>query len=241
MSTHQYGARRGVWNIMDVLDRHGVKATFFVCGTTAERYPETVKEMLARGHDIAGFTYNYEKIWTLSTEEEAEMIKKSISAIANVTNKHPMGWRCPDFQMSKNTLPLLVEHGLMWDSSLLNDDLPYTLQLGAHKITEVPPSMSAYDKHYLYLPNPRGLPSELMDNWTDEFDVLYQESSLQPKLMTICCHPFLVGRPAQLEKLEMFIKKALNTPGVWFATCSEIAFWWDEQDDTPGPSEKSTM
>jgi len=146
---------------MDVLDRHGVKATFLLCGTTAERYPETVKRMLDRGHDIAGFTYNYEKAWTLSTEEEAEMIEKSVSAIHNITNSRPMGWRCPDFQMSKNTLPLLAEHGFMWDSSLLNDDLPYALKMGEHKITEVPPSMSTYDKHYLYLPNPRGLPSDI--------------------------------------------------------------------------------
>ncbi len=44
-------------------------------------------------------------------------------------------------------------------------------------------------------------------------------------------NPFLVGRPAQLEKLEMFIKKASKTRGVWFATCSEIASWWREQFD----------
>lgn len=223
---------------MDVLDRHGVKATFFVCGTTAERYPETIKRMLDRGHDIAGFTYKYEKVWTLSPEEEDEMIEKSISAIHNITNRRPVGWRCPDFQMSKNTLPLLAQHGIMWDSSLLNDDLPYTLHMGEHKVTEVPPSMSTYDKHYLYLPNPRGLPSDILEIWSDEFDVLYQESSSQPKLMTLCCHPFLVGRPAQLEKLEMFIKKALKTPGVWFATCSEIASWWGEQGDTAGAPEK---
>ena len=39
----QYGARTGIWNILEVLDKLNVKATFFVCGTTAEKYPDAVK------------------------------------------------------------------------------------------------------------------------------------------------------------------------------------------------------
>lgn len=225
-STHQYGARRGVWNLLDMLARSRVKATFFVCGTTAEKYPETIREISERGHDIAGFTYRCENIWGLSPGEETEVIGRSIAAINKAVGKRPIGWRCPDFKVSKNTLQLLGEHGFLWDSDLLNYDLPYILEVGGHKIVEVPPCMSTYDKHVLYLPNPRGTARELFEIWTDEFEVLYEESVIVPKLMTLSCLPFLIARPAQLAMLEAFLEKALGRPGVWPATCSQIAHWW---------------
>lgn len=226
MTTHQFGARRGIWNLLEVLSNAEIRATFFVSGLTAERYPEAVRGIYERGHDIGGFTYACESVWGLSEREEREILKRSISALQKVTGSGPIGWRCPDFKISKSTLRLVADLGLQWDSNLLNDDLPYVLQLDGHQIVEVPPSMATYDKHFLYLPNPRGSAEDLFEVWLDEFEVLYQESALQPKLMTLSCHPFLIARPAHLAKLEAFLGVALSRPGVWAATCSQIAHWW---------------
>ena len=228
MTTHQYGARRGVWNLLDVLDRTHIRATFFVCGVTAEKYRQTIKEISDRGHDIAGFTYSYENVWALSAEQEAEVIDRSVAAIERATGKRPTGWRCPDFKISDNTLGLLAERGFAWDSDLLNSEVPYILEFAGRKIVEVPASMWTYDKHMYYLPSPRGSARELFEVWTDEFDVLYQESLDEPKLITLACHPFLIGRPAPLAELENFLRRALDQPGVWPATCSEVANWWND-------------
>jgi peptidoglycan/xylan/chitin deacetylase (PgdA/CDA1 family) len=56
----QYGARTGIWNILEVLDKLNVKATFFVCGTTAEKYPGAVKAAAKAGHEIAGMSYQFD-------------------------------------------------------------------------------------------------------------------------------------------------------------------------------------
>ena len=58
----QYGARRGIWNILELLDTYRVKATFFVLGTTAEKYPETVQAAAKAGHEIAGMGYGFASI-----------------------------------------------------------------------------------------------------------------------------------------------------------------------------------
>src|SRR6185436_20767053 len=53
----QYGARRGIWNILELLEKYRVKATFFVLGTTAENYRDTVHAVAKVGHAIVGMGY----------------------------------------------------------------------------------------------------------------------------------------------------------------------------------------
>src|SRR3990172_7376932 len=54
-----YGGRVVIWRLLDILDRQGIKATFNVCGMTAELYPESAKAIVDRGHEIAGHTYDH--------------------------------------------------------------------------------------------------------------------------------------------------------------------------------------
>ncbi len=62
----EYGGRTGIWNILEVLDTCQVNATFFVCGTTAEKYPEAVRAAHKAGHEIAGMSYSFERVRTAS-------------------------------------------------------------------------------------------------------------------------------------------------------------------------------
>jgi len=65
----QYGARRGIWNILELLDQYRVKATFVVLGTTAEKYPETVQAAAKAGDEIAGMGYGFASTRTASDEQ----------------------------------------------------------------------------------------------------------------------------------------------------------------------------
>ena len=71
----EYGGRRGMWNILEVLDACGVKATFFVCGTTAEKYPDVVRAAHADGHEIAGMSYAFERVRTASPARERGIVR----------------------------------------------------------------------------------------------------------------------------------------------------------------------
>ena len=71
----EYGPRTGIWRILRILEGEGAKATFMTCGAIAERYPEAVKAIVQKGHEIAGHGYHHEVARDLTKEEEREVMK----------------------------------------------------------------------------------------------------------------------------------------------------------------------
>lgn len=76
LSVGQYGPKRCVDRILQKLDQYGVKATFFVPGLTAERYPEVIKRIAEQGHEIGHHGYAHERFAGKTTEEQIEIIEK---------------------------------------------------------------------------------------------------------------------------------------------------------------------
>jgi hypothetical protein len=85
----QYGGRRGIWNILEELERHDVAATFCVCGTTAEAYPDAVRAAHEAGHEIAGMSYAFERVRTASVEREHGIVRKSVLGDGRLAAKNP--------------------------------------------------------------------------------------------------------------------------------------------------------
>src|SRR6476469_5350572 len=96
----EYGGRTGIWNILELLDAIHVKATFFVCGTTAEKYPDAVRAAHAAGHEIAGMSYSFERVRTASVAREQTIVRKTATVMKNVCGVEIKGWRCPDYRTS---------------------------------------------------------------------------------------------------------------------------------------------
>ena len=222
----QYGARRGVWNILELLDKHSIKATFFVLGTTAETYPETVKAIAKAGHEIAGMGYGFQSIRTASEERERSMIRRASQVLQDIAGARIQGWRCPDYRISPQTIEILAEEGMLWDSTFLNDDLPYLFQCRSRTIVEIPFTTSTADKTYIGYPYPqRGGPDGLASVWNNEFEVLYRESEKFPRLLTLSLQTWATGRPAALRVLSQFLERLVGHEEFRFTRCSEIATW----------------
>jgi peptidoglycan-N-acetylglucosamine deacetylase len=222
--TMEYGARTGLWKILELLDRLKIKATFFVCGTTAEKYPEAVRAATQAGHELAGMSYGFEAVRSFSTERENSVIRRSIQTLENVAGVRITGWRCPDYRPSPQTLDLLAENGFLWDSSLLNDDLPYLFDCGGRKLVEIPFTTSTADKTFIGYPYPqRGGPDGLTNVWNNEFDMLYEESKSSPRLLILSLQTWGVGRPAPLRALKLFLERLAGHEEIWFAQCGEVS------------------
>ncbi len=220
----EYGARFGMWNILELLDSSNVKATFFVSGVTAERYPDVVRAAVSSGHEIAGMGYNFEKIRTASRERERAAILKSKKALFEVCGVKIDGWRCPDYRMSTQTFDILSCEGFTWDSSMLNDDVPYFYQCEGGKLIEIPFTTSTADKAYVAWPNPvRGGAPALADVWAKEFDVLYEESASAQRFMILSLQTWASGRPVTLRTLKNFIERVRSVNDVCFTTCGGLA------------------
>ena len=82
-------------SILKTLKKHNCKATFFVLGTWAEKYPESVKSIVNDGHEIANHSYNHTYYTAISPDKMLEDIEKCNTAIKNICNTSPMLFRAP--------------------------------------------------------------------------------------------------------------------------------------------------
>ena len=82
----------GVWRILNLLDRHSVKSTFFCCAVAIERNPEVGRALIDGGHEICGHGYRWEEYHNKSRDEEAEAIRKTIESLQATTGVRPVGW-----------------------------------------------------------------------------------------------------------------------------------------------------
>ncbi len=222
----QYGVRRGIWNILELLDRFGIKATFFVCGTTAERYPDAIRAAHAAGHELAGMSYGFDRVRTMAPERERVLVRKTASALEEICGAKIRGWRCPDYRVSAQTLDILSEEGFLWDSSLLNDDCPSLFDCAGGTLVELPFTTSTADKTFIGYPYPmRSSPDGLANVWQSEFDVLYRESTQACRFLILSIQTWATGRPAPLRALRRFLEQVLHHNDIQFSRCGEVASW----------------
>ncbi len=112
---------KGTIKCLDLLDRHQVKATFFVLGWTAERHPQVVKEIVRRGHEIGCHSYGHPEVFNISREEFRIDCQKALNALAAAGVDQVAGYRAPSFSITPPVhgyLTVLQELGFNYDCSI---------------------------------------------------------------------------------------------------------------------------
>ena len=231
--THQaFGPRTGVPRLIALLAEYGLRATFFIPGLTADRYPETVEQVLAAGHEVGHHSYSHRSPVDLTADEERADFERALAAL-RAAGAEPLGHRAAMWEASWRTPQLVAEHGLRYDSSLMDADVPYLLDTGAGEIAELPPHWSLDDwEQYAFLPRPdigANLRSPLLvaEAWIHELDAMRRHGAL----FILTCHPFLSGRAGRIEALRRLIEAGLERGDVEFCTCLEVANRVHQGDD----------
>ena len=225
MSQGAYGWKVGTKRILDLLDRYGVKTTFFVPGLVIEQRPHVIEDILRRGHELAHHSYSHAWILSLTPEQEREEMQKGFDAIVRASGNAPRGWRSPAAEISALTMKLLVEYGFDYSSNFFDDDSPYLHDVDGRetKIVELPFRWVLDDapffQYSIVLPGrTMQAPSALLEVWKAEFDTLYAED----RMMMVGMHPQLIGQPSRLKALEGLIEHALSHRDVWIGRCDEM-------------------
>lgn len=104
LSMGQYGMDRGLPRLLELLDDLDIKATFFVPGSTAAAYAEKVKDVAARGHEIALRGYELLNWGLLPAEQAAADMEKGAAVLKNVVGAQPRGYRAPIAEFTLDTL-----------------------------------------------------------------------------------------------------------------------------------------
>lgn len=224
MSHQAYGPRVGLPRILAMLEQRGLPASFFFPGLTAERWPGTVEQVLAAGHEVALHGYTHRTPTALAPAEQLDELERGMAALTRV-GAQPVGYRAPLWSTTAVTLEALGRHGLRYDSSLFDDDRPYLLDTPSGRLAELPVHWSLDDwEQYVYVPEPDlghtiNRPSTVAELWIEELDGMRRTGSL----CVLTCHPFASGRPSRVAAIERFIDAAQTRGDVAFARADAIA------------------
>lgn len=141
--------------VLDLFDRYGAKGTFFFVGWVAHKFPELVREVRARGHEVACHSYWHRTVYSMTPEEFREDTRAAVSEIEDAAGVKVFGYRAPSWSITKDclwALDILAEKGFTYDSSIypIHHDLygvpgaqrfPYTHRLkDGRSLVEFPPA-----------------------------------------------------------------------------------------------------
>jgi allantoinase len=216
-----YGNRVGVWRMMDLLDRFGLRCTVSLSMSVLDMYPEIAQSMLERRWELmAHGLYNTRYHWGLGEAEERAAIEECQEIHRRVVGSDLKGWFSPAGSNTLATPDLVAEAGIQYLCDLYHDDQPTPLKVrGGRKLWSLPYSMEVND----FVAWRRGQEAaDFAQKIRDEFDTLYAEGDTRCNVMNIALHPFIMGQPHRIEHLAGALEYVLSHEGVWCATGCEI-------------------
>ena len=251
ISRGMFSGEVGVPRLLQLLDRFGIKATWFIPGHSIETFPEQIKAVADAGHEIGVHGYSHENPIEMNAEQEELVLDHCIELITNLRGQPPTGYVAPWWEFSPVTSELLLKKGIKYDHSLMHHDFqPHYVRTGDRwtnidyskhpnewmkplvrgqetGLIEIPASWYLDDLPPMMFiksaPNSHGFvnPRHLEEIWRDQFDWVYREYDYAVFTMTI--HPDVSGRPQVLMMLERLYAYISIHPGVRFMTFDEIA------------------
>ncbi|MCY4549755.1 MAG: polysaccharide deacetylase family protein [Defluviicoccus sp.] len=216
-----YGARVGVFRIMEVLERHGVRGTVALNSEVCDDHPEIVEDARALGWEFMGHNEsNSRYLHHMEPEAERDTVKRVFDRIEAATGSRPRGWLSSGLQESWHTLDYLIDNGADYVADWINDDQPYRMDVDGRQICSIPYSGEINDLPAMIR---MGRTAEEFETMIKrQFDVLYREGAESGRVMAICLHPFVIGMPHRIGALEGGLDYICAHEGVWRATGSEI-------------------
>lgn len=226
-SERDYGNRVGVWRLMDVLDRHHLRATVALNADICEHEPQIITAGNERGWEwMAHGLTNSQSLPGLEIEQERALIHEAVDTIAKATGAAPRGWLGPGRQENFDTPDLLAEAGIEYVVDWSADDLPIPLRVKSGRLLAMPYSgitdMSAF-AHWHWSGE------QFYHLIRDQFDMLYEEGRTRPRALSIALHPYLSGRPHRALWLDKALAYVADHDDVWLTTGGEIANWYFEK------------
>jgi len=218
----EFGGRVGIWRLLELFESHNVKATIFTPGRICELYPQALRAAVRGGHELA------DHMWEHRVPKEPVLehdhLLKTAAALERIAGRRPVGTR------SSHTRALLKREGFLYTSEDSAAHLPYyvhddgpddscLLNLPFHYAID---DAMFYSFAWLGSGNSAQRISDsdrVFDMWWSAFWQQYQAGGY----LNIVMHPFVSGRALRIAMMDRLIAKMKTLPGVWFATCEEVA------------------
>ncbi|WP_020695874.1 polysaccharide deacetylase family protein [Reyranella massiliensis] len=231
--------------LIALLERYGIKATFFTPGHTIDSTPGAVTPYVEAGHELAHHGWTHRLPVNLSRDEEEEEIVRGNESIKRISGRTARGYRSPAWDLSPHSIDLLLKHGIQYDSSLMGNDYEcYYARQGdvaelmkplvrGHEtaLVEMPISWSLDDYpafEYMRLPNgsvQQGLmnATAVLENFVDDFT--YMTRVCDYGILTYTFHPHVIGRGHRMMMLERLIQRLIEGGAVFMTMEAAMQDW----------------
>jgi allantoinase len=225
-SLREYGNRIGVFRVMEILDRHGLRATAAIDASVATRKPVILEECKKRGWEIAAHGNAVTQVITARLDEAQEraQISSALDAIERASGKRPAGWHGPEYAESARTPGILAELGVKYVLDWPNDELPYAMRTKAGSLVSLP-MLADFDDVFAHWYR-----KLTMARWqlsiADALEWMIDDGKTLPRMLILNLHPWLIGQPWRISYLDAMLADLKTREGVWCTTAGEIADCW---------------
>jgi allantoinase len=236
----EYGQRIGVWRLIDLFDKSGVKPSCTINGLTMVERRRIVDAVNERGWELVAHNWAQNDLLSFyadKPDEERAVIKRTLDQYQEVLGRPAKAWLSSAIRGTLHTPAFLKEFGLIAYCDYLNDDQPYLIETRHGSIVCVPYSNDVNDFNLFArggMSTSAGLETLKMC-----FDQLYDESQETARIMNFGLHPHVMGQPFRVRALREFIDYAASHRDVWFASREAIASWYLENHQSHIPTDPS--
>jgi peptidoglycan/xylan/chitin deacetylase (PgdA/CDA1 family) len=221
-----YGSRIGVFRMMEILDKHHIRATVLLNADVCLYHQAVIEAGKKRrwewlGH---GMTNNI-RMTQYAADEERAVVRRVKETIAAATGTAPRGWLGPGGgDESAHTLDHLAAEGFDYVLDWGFDDQPMSMRVESGRMIAIPYQQGLNDIRVIFQGG--HTPKDWCDMVCDQFDVLYQEGANQARVMTIPLHPFVIGLPFRSKYLDKALTYICAHDSVWKITGAELADYY---------------
>lgn len=230
-SWFRYGAKEGIYRMLDLWKKHDIKVTSHVVGEAAIKYPEVAKAIANGGHEIAAHGISWSDQWNMAYQQELEFIKKGIDTVETITGKRGVGYNANWLRRGTNTLKVLQELDFLYHIDDLSRDEPFITKVRGKNFVVMPYTLRNND--IVNIEGKHWSPDQHLAQLKMEFDQLYAEGATKRRMMSISMHDRIGGSPAVVNAIDQFIKYVKEHQGVVFMRKDAIANMIKDDPNTP--------
>ena len=226
LSHGSFEIHEGLTPMLDLLDAHRIPTTFFVPGITAQRYPEAVREIHRRGHEVASHGWSHRSPVGMAPEQELDELVRGIEVLEHITGERPPTWRSPSWDWTPNTLDMLLREGVRISTNFHDRLGPYRHQRDgqALPLVELPVQWHLADAPYFIhggrMERVIRTAAEVEALWREEFDGLYDWPGA---FFHLTLHVQLIAHPGRLRMLDRLLHHMKSRPRTRFMRCDALA------------------
>lgn len=221
----EYGHRVGIWRILEVFDRHKVRATATINSQIGKRLPKILAALKERRYEIVAHSrVENDLLVNFVNDPAAEKayIRATLAEYEEAVGRKARGWLSPSVSPTLNTLGFLAKEGIEFFCDFVNDDQPYPIRVGGKTILAIPYTTEIND-YPLFMRHFHS-PDTVYEILKEQFDTLYGEGG---RIMNFGLHPHVIGQPYRIRTLDRILTYMKRKGKVWFASREEIVdcYW----------------